>query len=195
LCVTAAALYLFREQIFKTPPHEHEPAPPQPAVTPWTLNLSEAVLQEGAVSGRIHGREFRCDEATLQGGRLTLAQGHSWPPELGISISFYVQEFEKLSGKSLEVAPDRAPPLPKVVLRWKNEQDQGVNQTIHSGYALKLAFGHPLEGRMAGTLFIALPDSEKSFVSGTFEAVLRKAPVRSQPEGAASPEKARRAPR
>ncbi len=179
LCATAACLYFFREQIFRTTPHKDEREPPprvEATPTPWTLNLSQAVIQQGSVSGRIRARDFRCDEATLQGGKLTLAQGHSWPPDLGITISFYVEESGKLFGKSLEVAPDRAPPLPRVDLRWKNEQGQGVKQTFHTGYALKLAFGRPVDGRVPGTLFIALPDSEKSFLNGSFEAVLHKAP-------------------
>ena len=75
-----------------------------------------------------------------------------------------------------EVGPERAPPLPKVVLRWKDEQDQARKQDFTSGYALKMIFGEAIEARIPGKIFLSLPDEGKSFVAGSFEAEIRKAP-------------------
>jgi DNA-directed RNA polymerase subunit RPC12/RpoP len=189
LCVAGAAVYVFRAKIFKsassqTPSKTNQTAKAHPAVPMtvylvptnfnWTLDLTNAVFPEEIAAGSIHRSGFRCERATLQGGNLTLRQGRSGPPDLGLSIIFFAQQGEELSGKSIEIAPDRLPPLPRVVLRWKDETDKPVNRNITSGYALKVVFGEAAGGRMPGRIYICLPDENKSFVAGTFDAEIRK---------------------
>jgi len=147
---------------------------PVPTNIQWSLEVARATLPESLAAGRIRGTGFQCERATLQGGTLTLRQGKTWPPDLGISIMLFAQQGEELTGKTIEVSSERAPPLPKVVLRWKTEQDKALTQNLTQGYALKLVFGTPLEGRMPGRIYIALPDDSKSFIAGTFDAELRK---------------------
>jgi hypothetical protein len=62
------------------------------------------------------------------------------------------------------------------VLRWKDEQQKGVTRNINNGYALKVAFGDAANGHIPGKIYISLPDENKSFVAGTFNAEIRKAP-------------------
>ena len=64
--------------------------------------------------------------------------------------------------------------MPRVVLQWKNEQQEPAKQDFTNGYALKLAFGQPAEGRMPGKIYLCLPDEEQSVVAGTFDATIRK---------------------
>ncbi len=186
-------LFAFRDRLFRnrraTAEAEAPQVQPSQSDSGWVPSLADAAIPEAPVSGSLHGTNFTCQQATLQGGRLTLAQGNTWPPELGLTIFFYVQESEKLFGKSLEVAPDRAPPLPRVVLRWRNEQLQAVTRTIHSGYALRLSFGKPAQGRLPGRLYIALPDPERSVLAGTFDAEIRKAARPPEPESTNGPAK------
>ena len=148
---------------------------PIPTKFGWTMNLNSMVIPEKRASGGIRGVGFLCEHATLQGGNLTLRQGKA-SPDLGITIYLFAREGEELSGKTVQVGPDRLPPIPKIVLRWKDEQDQTRKQDFTSGYALKMIFGQPMDARMPGKLFLAFPDEAKSFVAGTFEAEIRKAP-------------------
>jgi len=143
----------------------------------WTLELTNARLPESVAAGRIRGSGFFCERATLQGGTLTLRQGKTLPPDLGISVNLFAQQGEDLTGKTIEIGPDRAPPLPKVVLRWKSDQDKAITQNLTQGYALKIVFGDPMEGRMPGKIYLCLPDDLKSFVAGTFDAEMRKQPA------------------
>jgi hypothetical protein len=124
-------------------------------------------------AGSIHGSGFYCEKATLSGGTLTLRQGRTWPPDLGITVVFVAGQAEELSGKFIGIPADRQPPLPRVILRWKDEQQLPFTQTINAGYALKLAFGQPVEGRMSGKIYLCLPDDPRSFVAGTFDARIR----------------------
>ena len=128
------------------------------------------------------GRGFFCERAILQGGTLTLRQGNGWPADLGISVNFaFAHQGEELSGKTTEVEPERPPPVPLVVLRWKDDARKAANQKISGGYALKIAFGEAANGRIPGKIYICLPDDDKSFVAGTFEADIRKPPPPKRP--------------
>lgn len=185
------ATFAFRDRIFRSNrdqahsqtngPGKKAAAALPPKVYPiptninWTLELSEATIPEATAVGSIHGSGFYCERATLQGGHLTLRQGRSGPADLGITVQLFAQQGEELAGKSVEIPPERAPPLPKIVLRWKDDQQKAVTRNIPSGYALRVSFGDAANGHIPGKIYIALPDENKSFVAGTFTADIRKA--------------------
>lgn len=154
---------------------------PVPTNTDWTLGTTNAVVPEENAGGRIHGHGFSCERATLQGGSLTLRQGASGPADLGVTIAFFAQAGEELSGKSVEVLPDKAPPNPKVTVRWKNDQGKAATHSYSEGYLLRITFSDAANGRISGKLYLAVPDEEKSFVAGSFNADIRKpAPPKSK---------------
>ena len=196
--VGAGALaYVFRDKIFHSSRSPQvsdnqghvKPAPPPPVEYPlptnvsWTLELTNLAIPDETAVGSIHGSGFFCESATLQGGQLTLRQGKSGPADLGITIKLFAQQGEELSGKTIQISADREPPLPKITLRWKDDQQQAKTRSINDGYAMKLAFGQADKGRIAGRIFICLPDEEKSFVAGTFEARIRKPSSQQKPRG------------
>jgi hypothetical protein len=104
-------------------------------------------------------------------------------------VQLFAQQGEELSGKTVEIKPDRAPPLPKIVLLWKDDQQKAARKNITEGYALKVAFGDAANGRIPGKIYNSLPDENKSFVAGTFNAEIRKAtpPKPKQPVTQKSP--------
>ncbi len=157
------------------------PQPPQlaypiPADIKWSLNLTNAVFPEGVAAGNIHGCGFLCERATLQGGRLTLRQGRpGGAPVMGVSVHLFARQGEELSGKSIDIASNRAPPLPRVTVRWKEDQQPSKEEFL-TGYALRLAFRQAAHGRIAGRIYLCLPDEARSFVAGTFDAEIRRTP-------------------
>lgn len=188
ICAVGGAAYAFRAKIFRSSRDRAQaqanapgkkPAPP-PRIYPiptninWTLDLSEATIPEATAVGEIHASGFFCERATLQGGHLTLRQGRSGPADLGITVELFAQQGEDLAGKTVEIQPDRAPPLPRVVLHWKDQQQKAATRKIIGGYALKVSFGAAANGRIPGKIYISLPDENKSFVAGTFNAEIRK---------------------
>jgi hypothetical protein len=148
---------------------------PVPQELKWTLNLTNAVFPEIVAAGRLKGSGFKCERATLRGGKLTLRQGGpSGAPVMGVTVHLFARRGEELSGKTIEVAPNRAPPLPRVSLHWEDDRQQRGKDDILAGYALKLVFRQAANGRVAGKIYLCLPDASKSFVAGTFEAEIRK---------------------
>jgi len=190
LCTAAGAIYKFRGNIASLVRRDTQAGSnpkaqtragartfyPIPTNTAWTLDLSHAVIPEELVAGGIRGTGFLCERATRRGGNLTLRQGKSWPPDLGVTVVLFAKQGQELSGKTVEVGPERPPPLPKVVLRWKDDQEQDRKQDFTSGYALKMIFGEAIDARIPGKIFLSLPDEGKSFVAGSFEAEILKAP-------------------
>ena len=191
LCAIGGALFAFRDRILKA---VHAPAPvstnalPQPAVAAelntkypvptnftWTLDLTNLAFPETTAAGSIHGSGFRCEKAILQGGRLSLLQGEASPWDLAVVVNLLARQGEELSGKGVQIAPER-PRAPHVVLRWKDTERKVKSETISHGYALKLVFGEATNGRMPGKIYVCLPDEAKSFVAGTFDAEIKKAP-------------------
>jgi len=198
-----ATIYIFRAKIFKpavqqakvgtnqTVKHKAVAASrvvhPIPTNISWTMDLTNAVMPEAIAAGSIHGSGFVCEKAILQGVAardsktpprcdLTLRQGKSGSPDLGVTIQLFAQQGEELGGQTVVIAPDRPSPVPNVVLRWKDDEDKAVNRNITDGYALKVIFGEPGDKHVPGKIYLSLPDENKSFVAGTFDAEIRKAP-------------------
>jgi DNA-directed RNA polymerase subunit RPC12/RpoP len=185
-----AAAYVFREQVFKlvgqlgqtTPPAKEKagapskPAQPGPVNTNWTLNLANAPFPDGTAGGRVHGSDFVCERAILEGRNLALRQGQGWPPPLGVVVILPPRPGGDWSGQTVEIAPDQPPPIPRVILRWRDGQQQPAKEEIRGGYALKVAFGQAVNGRITGKIYLCVPDEAKSFVAGNFDAEIRKPP-------------------
>jgi DNA-directed RNA polymerase subunit RPC12/RpoP len=139
---------------------------------PWILNLTNATFPTAVAAGRIHGTNFTCDMAVLQGGTLTLRAGNVGGPYLGLNIFFTVQRSEDLAGIQLNITTN-SPFAPRIGLRWADNKQQ-AGEAILSDYAMKLDFGKVSGGRIPGKIYICLPDEAKSYVAGTFQAEIRR---------------------
>ena len=192
LCAAGAAAFYFRDRIFKSshappPPNTNalvsQPVAPMPLNTThpvptniaWTLELTNAVFPETPVAGKIHGSGFVCDRAVLLRGLLLFGQGEAPHYDLGFGVDLVSPQGKELSGKTVEIPPDRSN-APHVGWRWKDEQQQPVTQVISNGYLLKVTFGQASNGHMPGKIYICLPDADKSFAAGTFDAEIRQPP-------------------
>ena len=186
-CVAAAVLFAFHGRIFKSTSQPASPVanasggqptpvkPPKPAlVAPpaddarWMLSLDAVTIPDSTVAGRIHGRDFICDRAILQGGTLTLRGA----ADLGATINFGGVLPEALAGQSINVATN-AEKAARVILRWK-EGNLSLRENFTNGYALRIEFGQLAGNRMPGKVYLCTPDAEKSYITGNFNAEIRK---------------------
>lgn len=187
VCAVGAAIYLWRGKFFNPRPSQSSNAPvsaelkpiaPAAAVaasTNWTLNLAEAKVPETAARGTVLGRVFTLERAVIQAGRLDLRQGPKWPPDVGISIHLFAERSEDLAGKTVVLEATRTN-APRVILRGKDEQDKAVTKDVRKGYAARVEFGQVTNNRLAGKIYLAVPDDAKSYAAGTFSAEIRRPP-------------------
>jgi len=187
LGAAAVALFAFHGRIFKsaggqgapgTSPSQkpvRPPPPPKPVVVAppandanWMLELAAVTIPDSTVAGRIHGRDFICDRAILQGGTLTLRGA----TDLGATVNFGGVLPEALAGQSINVATN-AEKAAHVILRWK-EGNLSLRENFTNGYALRIEFGQLAGNRMPGKIYLCMPDAGKSYITGNFDAEIRK---------------------
>jgi DNA-directed RNA polymerase subunit RPC12/RpoP len=185
LLATAAILYREKRFTPKPPPAPtNAPVAPKPAVskpplvappasdTNWSLALATNALPDSPVVGRIHGRDFIVERASFQNGTLTLRAGTRGPVDFGVQIIFGGALPESLSGKTINVTRD-AVLAARVTLCWK-EDNAILKATFTNGYALRLEFGTLNRDRLPGKIYLCTPDSEHSYLVGSFNADARK---------------------
>jgi len=187
-----AAVFMFGGKIFKSdggqtsrtapaknhPPQKNQTPVPPPVValpaddTNWMLNLGAVTMPDSMAAGRVHGQNFNCDRAVLQGGMLTLRVGARGAPDFGMVINFSGVPAEALAGQTINVATN-ADKAAGVTLRWK-EGDLSLRENFTNNYAMRLEFGQIADNRMPGKIYLCMPDGQKSYVAGTFNAEIRK---------------------
>jgi len=171
-----------RKVAHDTPPQTNAVEAPKPAPKPapvappasdadWALNLDAVTnLPDAPVSGRIHTNNFIIERAYFStNGTLTLRSGTHGPVEFGVLISFTGAQAESLSGQTLNVTTN-ADKAAKVSLRWKDDTGTVQKNNFDNGYAMRLEFGALSNNRLPGKIYLCLPDDEKSYLMGSFNA-------------------------
>jgi hypothetical protein len=185
-----AAVFVFRDRLFKSDkpvPSNHgvtvtnaAPKPqPKPVVAPpandtnWLLTLDNAVIPSATAAGRIHGQDFIIERAYFQNGTLTLRAGTKGKIEFGVQINFSGSTPELLAGKNLDILADTNKSA-RVTLHWKDDTGAVQKNSYDINYAMRLEFGALAKGKLPGKIYLCTPDAEKSYVMGTFNAVVTK---------------------
>lgn len=145
-------------------------APPPPAiVAAWEMDPAKHAIPTGPVSGKLRGEAVAFEvEAERDSLRFRFNKSGSAISAVEIHLSNPEKSTE---GLSLVVKPDQMAGLdvPNVIVR--NPANPGEEPKIHkAGYALTLTVGKREKGKVSGKLFLSLPDEQKSFVAGTFNA-------------------------
>ena len=189
LCGVATA-FVFHDSIFgnkkadapvaaddkPTPVATPTPAPvpaPLPVVADarWNLDVSEMAFPDAPAVGKIHGEDFVCDRAYLQGGILTLRQSKDGGTDLSVSVTL------AKAGEQMGLhyaATTSTVPAPKVTLRWKKPDNSTASLSFTGGYGLKLDMENVVNNTLPGKIYICTADDQKSFVCGSFVAEIKK---------------------
>jgi hypothetical protein len=143
-------------------------APPA-SDTNWTLNLDGLTnFPDMPAAGRIHGRDFICARAILQGGVLTL---HS-PDNLNVNLNFGGALPEALAGQTINVTTN-AGTAARLTLRW-DDAGQHEKENFTNGYALRLELAALNRNWIPGKIYLCAPDDLKSYVMGNINLEVRK---------------------
>ena len=137
----------------------------------WTLNLDAATTPSAVVKGEITSGAFTADYAQFDRGVLDFRHGTNTVPDREILIYLRLRPGEKIDGKTITVTSDQKTGVPVVIKKWKHDPRYAPQQRQYgSGYAMKLEFGEVKDGITTGKIYLALPDTEKSYIAGTFNA-------------------------
>jgi len=162
------------------PSADNPSKPPKPVIVAppandanWMLVLGTNEIPDDPVAGRIHGQDFIVEQATFRNGSLTLRQGAHGSTEFGAIINFSGAQADELSGKTINVMTN-AEKAARISLRWKDDSGTVQKPNYEAGYAMRLEFGTLANNRLQGKIYLCLPDEEKSYLLGSFNADARK---------------------
>jgi len=142
----------------------------------YSLDSTSATVPECRVNGMIGGTNFVVETVRLESTPAALIlrffHGAMTAPDHEIMVYLRLKAGEKLAGHDWTVTPDeKGAGVPTVTKRWKADPRYAPKlQNYSTGYALKLELGQMSHGLLAGKVFVALPDPEKSVIAGVFEA-------------------------
>ncbi len=139
----------------------------------WSLTLGTNALPDTPVAGRIQGQDFIAERCTLQNGSLMLRAGTRGPVEFAVFVNFSGAQPEALAGQTINVSTN-AEKAAKVSLRWKDADGVVQKENYEAGYALRLEFGALANNHLPGKIYLCTPDTERSYLLGSFIADARK---------------------
>jgi hypothetical protein len=166
--------------IESTPSGVAEPAEAQttdtaPDGSGWTMKLKGVEIPATPVTGRIHGQPFKMEKVTLENGWLDFRQGSDFFADREIDVVVFENDTAKLSGRTFTVPTKEFGNNPHIWMKWKEGGEATPKQrSFMDRYALRLEFGTLSGGKLPGKIYLCVPDKEKSFVAGTFEAEVKR---------------------
>lgn len=145
--------------------------------TGWVEDLTDVDFPKMKAAGKLHGEEFTLDRAELQQGTLTLRQGREFFADREWKIFLFANDISRLEGHFLNIETEDTEPvtnMPHVYMSWKpNAKDLPKTKTWTGSYVIKLKFGHVVDGKLPGQIYLCVPDMKRSFIAGSFEAVVK----------------------
>lgn len=143
--------------------------PARPADPPVTTNPQTVAIPEGVPSGTVLGSPFKCTgiQYSPMAAVLDIDQGAASNPQASVKLFLFNNQMP-LAGTSFVVAPDQSmgAKQPHVHLKGSN----GKVDAVMNGYVLRLEFSQPdAKGILTGHLYLELPQSYQTKVSGTFK--------------------------
>jgi hypothetical protein len=122
-------------------------------------------------AGKVSGKVFKVEKATLEEGSLKLWQGEGFSTHLEqFEIDLSRKNIENFSGKTFTVELSQEPGI-EISLAYSGEEKGEIkSRSYMKDYSMKLEFGNAKSGKIPGKIHLRLPDKAGSFVVGTFVA-------------------------
>lgn len=137
-------------------------------------DISAQPIPDKPAAGKVHGREFKVDKATLEEGCLELRQGEGFSSHLEeFEIDLSRKKVENFAEKTFTVELNQKAGI-EITLAYTGERKGSIKtRTYIENYTMKLEFGSAKDGKIPGKIHLRLPDEAGSFVVGTFEAEIK----------------------
>jgi hypothetical protein len=143
----------------------------------WKMDIESAEIPGGRANGMLSGTNFVAEVARIDRAGyaqvLTLrhVEGSAVLGEIFIYLT--ITPNETVTNRTWTITQDmKGKGVPQIIKRWKPNPRYALTQkSFSTGYAMKLEIGAPTdEGTIPGKVMLSLPDAEKSYVAGEFQA-------------------------
>ena len=143
----------------------------------WKMDIESAEIPSGRANGMLAGTNFVADTTRIDrvgyAQILILRQGTGAAVQAEIYIYLTATPSETFTNRTWTITQNMTGKgVPQIIKRWKANPRYALTQkSFSTGYAMKLELGTPTEeGIVPGKVMLSLPDTEKSFVAGGFQA-------------------------
>jgi tetratricopeptide (TPR) repeat protein len=138
------------------------------------MDLKDLHIPESIASGKIHGEDFTVENAKINAGILTLRQGEDFFADREVKIFLFLREGENPDGRIFHVSKESNARDPHIHMKWKEKNgDVPETEMFVKYYVMRLELGTREGGKLPGRIYLALPDTLKSFVAGRFDAEIK----------------------
>jgi tetratricopeptide (TPR) repeat protein len=160
-----------REEVKKAAKME---TPVKPSVAIWRKDLNNVKIPDVPVKGMINGKVFMAESSKFENGILTIRDGKDFLPDRAVTIFLFLKG-ESPDGKSYNIASTGGFGSPHIHMRWKPKNSKTPKSTVFmKGYSMRLEFGKTQDGKLPGKIYLCLPDELRSYLAGSFIALVKK---------------------
>jgi hypothetical protein len=139
----------------------------------WRTELADVLVPGTPAAGKLQGESFYPDRTEFWNRGLVLSEGRGLVPARDVRIQIPLRNGEVPDGKSYDVRPRSGPGSPLIYMSRKPPSARKrLTQVVMKGYSMRLVFGRRQNGRLPGRLYLCLPDGQRSYVAGTFNAAI-----------------------
>lgn len=157
-----------------TPSPNTEPSPTTKAV--YEFDPARHVIPAGPVGGSLGGVEVT-PEALVEGDYLVFRVTKPGTPEVEREVLLKLRTTTNqplpVGKRTVRQESPEGPEVPPVVLTVPGK----LGQVFPNGYAMTLELEPRKAGKVAGKIYLCLPDDQKSFLAGTFVASAPRLPI------------------
>jgi hypothetical protein len=143
------------------------------------MDPAKHAIPDRPAAGRLGGKPFTPTVA-LEGDHLTFRQGKDFFADLAVELDV-PEKAAKGDALKLTVAPTQewGPNVPVLQVSVRKDGNAPFPETkfVNEKYALTLEIGKREKGKVAGKIYLCLPDADKSYLAGTFEAAWGRGPL------------------
>ena len=150
-----------------------QPQPAMPSNDPQvSTDPASATIPQTPAAGTIGGDSFRCDKATFSSfmNLLTLQEGNGMAGDKDLKVFFFPSGDDKVVlGRTWTFGAGEGTGRPHVHYTGGNQGGAEMRN-----YALRIEFEQPKNNKVKGKIYVELPASTQTKVTGTFEAVVER---------------------
>lgn len=140
----------------------------------WKEDLSNVAIPETGAMGMINGEEFVAESVIIEHDILTIRDGEGIFPDHAVMIFLFLKEGQVAEGRSYHITKTSGFGSPHIHMKWKQENSElPKTEVFMKDYAMRLDLGMIVNGRLPGKIYICLPDEARSFVAGSFTALVK----------------------
>ncbi len=136
-------------------------------------DISTQTIPEKPAAGKVQGKWFKVENATLEEGSLRLWAGDGFLSHLEeFEIDLSREKLDDFSGKTFAVKLKQDTNI-QITRAYSTSNSSIKTSTYLGDFTMKLEFGIAKDGKIPGKIHLRVPDDKTSYVAGTFEAVIK----------------------